>query len=176
MTIRETKLKGAFIIEPERFPDERGFFARAWSEGELARYGIGRLVEGNISYNAKKGTLRGMHFQAAPHGQAKLLRCTRGAVFDVGVDLRPESPTFKQWVGVELTEETRVLLYLPPEFGHGFQTLADDTEVFYMVSSPYAPGASGGVRWDDPAFRIEWPHAEARIINERDRTYPDFTL
>ena len=176
MTIKETKLKGAFIIEPERYVDERGFFARAWSEGELSRYGIGHLVEGNISYNAKKGTLRGMHFQQAPHGQAKLLRCTRGAVYDVGVDLRPDSPTFRQWVGVELTEQNRVLLYLPPEFGHGFQTLVDDTEVFYMVSSPYAPAASGGVRWDDPAFRIEWPPAEARIINERDRTYPDFTL
>ena len=176
MIAKETKLNGAYVIEPERFEDERGFFARAWSEGELARYGIGHLVEGNISYNRKKGTLRGMHFQAAPHGQAKLLRCTRGAVYDVGVDLRPDSPTFKQWVGVELTEENRVLLYLPPEFGHGFQTLADDTEVFYMVSSPYAPAAYRGVRWDDPAFRIEWPHAEHRVMNDRDRTYPDFTL
>ena len=176
MTIKETKLKGAFIIEPERFEDERGFFARAWSEAELAEHGIGRLVEGNISYNAKKGTLRGMHSQAAPHGQGKLLRCTRGAVYDVGIDLRPDSPTFKEWVAVELTEENRTLLYLPPEFGHGFQTLADDTEVFYMVSSPYAPEAYRGVRWDDPAFGVEWPHAEARIINERDRTYPDFTL
>lgn len=176
MTIKETKLKGAFIIEPERFEDERGFFARAWSETELSRHGIGRLVEANISYNATKGTLRGMHYQAAPHGQAKLLRCTRGAVYDVGVDLRPDSPTFKEWIAVELTEDNRRLLYLPPEFGHGFQTLADDTEVFYMVSSPYAPDAYRGVRWDDPAFGIEWPHAERRTINERDRTYPDFTL
>jgi len=173
--IKETKLSGAFIIEPHRFEDERGFFARAWSEGELAERGVGPLVEANISYNSRKWTLRGMHYQAAPHGQGKLLRCTRGAIYDVGVDLRPESPTFMQWVGVELTEQNRLLLYLPPEFAHGFQTLRDDTEVFYMVSSLYTPESYRGVRWDDPAFGIEWPHADRRIINERDRTYPDFT-
>lgn len=176
MTIKETKLKGAFIIEPERFEDERGFFARAWSEDEFARRGMGRFAEANISYNAKKGTLRGIHYQAAPHGQAKLVRCTRGAIYDVGVDLRPDSPTFREWVAVELTEDNRTLLYLPAEFGHAFQTLADETEVFYMVSSPYAPDAYRGVRWDDPAFGVEWPHADQRIIHERDRTYPDFTL
>ncbi len=176
MVITETKLSGAFIIEPHRFEDERGFFAMAWTETELEKMGVGRLVEGNISYNTRKWTLRGMHYQTAPHGQGKLLRCTRGAVYDVGIDLRPESPTFKQWVGVELTEENRRLLYLPPEFAHGFQTLRDDTEVFYMVSHPYAPESYRGVRWDDPVFGIEWPRAEAPIINDRDRTYPDFTL
>ena len=175
MMITETKLKGAFLIEPRRFEDERGFFARVWSEAEFAAHGIAaRFVESNLSFSRRKGTLRGMHFQTAPYAQGKLVRCTRGAIFDVGIDLRPGSPTFKQWVGAELSADNRRLLYLPGEFAHGFQTLEDDTEVFYQVSAVYAPGHDGGVRWDDPAFRIEWPPAGERVIIARDREYPDF--
>ena len=175
MMITETKLKGAFLIEPQRFEDERGFFARVWSEAEFAARGIeSRFVESNLSFSSRRGTLRGMHFQTAPYAQAKLVRCTRGAIFDVGIDLRPDSPTFRQWVGAELSADNRRMLYLPGEFAHGFQTLEDDTEVFYQVSAVYAPGHDGGVRWDDPAFRIEWPHAAERVIIARDREYPDF--
>jgi dTDP-4-dehydrorhamnose 3,5-epimerase len=177
MIIRETKLKGAFIIEPERFEDERGFFARMWSEGELAALGSdARFIEGNISFNLRRGTLRGMHYQAAPHGQAKLVRCTRGAIFDVGVDLRPGSPTFGQWVGVELTAHNRLALYLPGDFGHGYLTLEDDTEVYYQVTGAYAPQSARGFCWNDPAFRIVWPDTGELIINGRDREYPDFQL
>jgi dTDP-4-dehydrorhamnose 3,5-epimerase len=163
------------LIEPERFADERGFFARVWSEAEFAAGGISvRFVESNLSFSSRRGTLRGMHFQTAPFAQAKLVRCTRGSIYDVGVDLRPESPTFRQWVGAELSADNRRMLYLPGEFAHGFQTLEDDTEVFYQVSAVYAPDNYGGVRWDDPAFRIEWPHVEERVIIARDREYPDF--
>jgi dTDP-4-dehydrorhamnose 3,5-epimerase len=135
-----------------------------------------RFVENNISYSRARGTLRGMHYQAAPHGQAKLVRCTRGAIFDVAVDLRRDSPTFRRWVGVELTAENRIMLYLPADCGHGFQTLADDTEVFYQVSEHYAPESGRGFRWNDPAFGIEWPKTEQSILLPRDRDYPDFDL
>jgi dTDP-4-dehydrorhamnose 3,5-epimerase len=175
MIVKETPLKGAFVIEPERFEDDRGFFARAWSEQELAGRGAeARFVEGNLSHNHRRGTLRGLHYQAAPHGQAKLVRCTRGSVFDVGVDLRPGSPTFRRWVGVELSAANRLMLYLPAEFAHGYLALEDDTEVYYLVTHPYAPESGRGARWDDPAFRIEWPEVGALILNERDRTYSDF--
>jgi len=171
----ETKLKGVFIIEPRRFEDERGFFAQVMSEREFAAHGIGaRFVENNISFNWKRGTLRGMHFQAAPHAQAKLVRCTAGAIYDVAIDLRPGSATHGQWVAAELTAENRTMLYVPEGFAHGYQTLADRTEVFYQVTDYYAPDSAGGVRWDDPAFRIVWPENERVTINERDRTYPDF--
>lgn len=177
MIVTETKLAGAFVLEAERFEDDRGFFARSWSEREFAELGLSaRLAECNISFNRKKDTLRGMHYQAAPHGQVKLVRCTMGAIYDVIVDLRPDSPTFKQWVGVELTAENRLMLYIPETFAHGFQTLEDRTEVFYQMSDFYAPESGRGVRWDDPAFGIMWPDAAARIINERDREYPDFVL
>lgn len=175
MIFNELKLKGAYVIELERIEDERGYFARNWSQREFEAEGIpSAFVEGNISYNRRKSTLRGMHYQAAPYGQAKLVRCTRGAIFDVIVDLRPASPTFKHWVGVELTAENAKTLYVPVDFAHGFQTLADDTEVFYQMSSYYVPESARGVRWDDAAFGIEWPDAESRIINARDRQYPDF--
>jgi dTDP-4-dehydrorhamnose 3,5-epimerase len=177
MIVRETGISGALVVEPEQFGDERGFFARAWSEGGLAERGVeARFVEANISFNHRRGTLRGLHYQAAPHGQAKLVRCTRGRVFDVGVDLRPESPTYGRWVGAELSAENRRALYLPAEFLHGYLTLEDDSEVHYLVTSPYAPGSARGARWDDPAFSIEWPEAGPLTINERDRTYPDFRL
>ncbi len=177
MILNETKLKGAYILGSERYEDERGFFAQGWSEEGLARLGVeAHFVAGNISYNKRRGTLRGMHYQAAPHGQAKLVRCTRGAVYDVGIDLRPDSPTFKQWVGVELSAENRLMLYVPAEFAHGYLALEDDTEVHYLVTKSYAPHSSRGVRWDDPAFGVEWPHAGELIINERDRTYTDFQI
>jgi dTDP-4-dehydrorhamnose 3,5-epimerase len=177
MNIIETKLKQVMIIDPQRCEDERGFFASSFSEKEFAARGMAsRFVENNISFNKKRGTLRGMHYQIAPHGQAKLVRCTRGAVYDVAVDLRPDSPTYAQWVGVELTAESRIMLYVPHDFAHGYQTLEDDTEVFYMVSQPYAPESYRGVRWDDPAFDIQWPKADQLIMIERDTNFPDFIL
>ena len=174
MIFSETKIGGVFVIEPERFEDERGFFAPSFSQREFEARGLaGRFVENNISFNKRRGTLRGLHYQAAPHGQAKLVRCTSGAIFDVAVDLRRESPTFRQWVGVELTARNRLMLYVPEGFAHGFQTLEDDAEVFYQVSERYAPESAGGVRWDDPAFGIEWP-LKVEVINDRDASYEDF--
>ena len=177
MKITETELQGVFLVEPTRFEDERGFFAPSFSAKEFAARGMAsRFVENNISYSRSRGTLRGMHYQAAPHGQAKLVRCTRGSIYDVAIDLRPDSPTFKRWAGVELSAENRLTLCVPAEFAHGFQTLEDETEVFYLVSNYYAPGAQRGVRWDDPAFRIEWPEVAERVMADRDRDYPDFIL
>jgi dTDP-4-dehydrorhamnose 3,5-epimerase len=171
----ETKLKGAFIIEPERIEDGRGFFARTWCAREFEARGINsRLAQCNVSFNKKRGTLRGMHYQAAPLEEAKLVRCTMGAIFDVMIDLRRDSPTFKQWVAAELTAENRRMLYIPEGFAHGFQTLEDDTELFYQMSEFYEPELSAGVRWDDPAFKIQWP-VEERILSLKDQQYPDFT-
>lgn len=175
MTITETKLAGAFIIKPACFTDERGFFANLWSEENLAAKGIeAKFVAGNISYNKKRGTLRGMHYQAAPFGQGKLMSCTRGAIYDVGIDLRPNSDTFKKWIGIELTAENRQMLYLPPEFAHGYLTLTDDTELSYLVTRPYSLESSRGVRWNDPVFGVEWPPTSDLIMVARDREYPDF--
>lgn len=177
MIFSETHLKGLYLIEPERFEDERGFFAPSFSQREFEARGlVGRFVENNISYNRRRGTLRGLHYQAAPYGQAKLVRCTRGAIFDVAVDLRPTSPTFRQWVGVELNAENRLMFYLPGDVAHGFQTLQDDTEVFYQVSMFYRPEAYMGLRWDDPAFCVQWPLPNERVIIARDNSYPDFKL
>ena len=174
MIFRETKLAGAFVIEPERLEDERGFFARLWSEQDFEEQGlVPNFMESNTSFSRKRGTVRGMHFQASPHGQVKLVRCTTGAIFDAIIDLRPGSPTFKQWDSVELSADNRLMLYVPIDFAHGFQTLVDNTEVTYQMSSPYHPASSRGVRWDDPAFGIVWPQAERTII-ARDREYPDF--
>ena len=156
MNFIATKLPGAFVIEPERFADERGFLARAWSAHAFAEHRLSApFVECNISYNRRRGTLRGMHFQRAPHAQAKLVRCTRGAIYDAIIDLRPDAPTFKQWLGIELTAENRRMLYVPEGFAHGFQTLTDDTELYYQMSATYAPGYADGVRWDDPAFGVK---------------------
>jgi dTDP-4-dehydrorhamnose 3,5-epimerase len=177
MIFTKTKLRGVYLIDLERFEDERGFFAPAFKAREFAARGMeSRFVEANISYSRARGTLRGMHYQAAPHGQAKLVRCTRGAVYDVAADLRPESPTYGEWVAVELTAENRRMIYLPGDCGHGFQTLADDTEVFYVVSHPYEPASGRGFRFDDPAFRIEWPEAGGRVLLKRDQEYPDYQL
>jgi len=175
MIFKETKLQGAFIVEPKKFEDERGFFAHSWSEREFTQRGLDpRLVECSISFNRQRGTLRGMHYQAAPHGQVKIVRCTMGSIYDVIIDLRTGSPTFKQWVGIELTSENRRMLYIPTDFAHGFQTLQDDTEVFYQMSAPYAPESGRGVRWNDSAFAIDWPQRADIIINARDGSYPDF--
>ncbi len=176
MNFHETKLKGAFVIELERKEDERGFFARAWCQKEFEAHGLNRnLVQANVSYNRKRGTLRGLHYQVAPHEEAKLVRCFRGAIYDVIVDLRPDSPTYLRWIGVELTAENRCMLYVPEGFAHGFQTLEDDTEVFYQVSQFYTPGAERGVRWDDPTFAIEWPAAKRRVISVKDQNWPLFS-
>src|SRR5688572_25037836 len=172
---KETKLKGAFLIEPEKFEDLRGFFARSFSQKEFLEHGLrAEFVEAGISFNLRKHTVRGMHFQAAPHAQAKLVRCTRGAIYDAMIDLRPGSPTYKQWFAHELTAQNRLMLYIPENFAHGYQTLEDGSEVFYQLSGCYAPATERGVRWNDPAFAIRWPVTDGIIINERDRGYPDF--
>lgn len=174
MVFVETKLEGAYLVKLEPYEDERGFFALSWSEKEFAERGLeSRLVECNVSFNRKKGTLRGMHYQESPDGQVKLVRCTRGAIFDVIIDLRSSSPTFKQWVGTELSAENHHALYIPRDFAHGFQTLTVDAEILYQMSDPFVPGSGRGVRWNDPAFGITWPNSD-RLILERDNEYPDF--
>jgi len=174
MRFTQTQLKGAFIIEPEKLEDERGFFARSWCHREAEPYGIHpEWVQCNISFNRKKGTLRGLHYQAAPFEEAKLVRCTMGAIYDVIVDLRRSAATAKQWIGVELTAQNRRMLYIPEGLAHGFLTLEDNSEVFYQMSEFYHPEAARGVRWDDPAFGIQWP-AGVDIISDRDRSYPNF--
>ena len=171
---RETKLKGAYVIEPERFEDARGFFARSFSQTEFEAHGLrSQFEEAGISLNLRRHTLRGMHWQEPPNAQAKLVRCTRGAIYDVIIDLRSGSPTYKQWLAQELTAQNRLMLYIPEGFAHGFQTLADETEVFYQMSKAYAHASERGVRWNDPAFGISWPETERIIINERDRSFPD---
>jgi len=174
MRFLESKLAGAFLVEPDRNEDERGFFARTWSQREFQERGINAdLVECNISFNRKKGTLRGLHYQVAPNAQARLVRCTMAAIFDVIVDLRQHSPTFRQWISVQLSADNRAMLFIPEGVAHGFQTLADDTEVSYQMSRYFAPESSRGVRWDDPAFGIIWPE-DTRVINARDRQNPNF--
>jgi dTDP-4-dehydrorhamnose 3,5-epimerase len=169
-----TPLAGAFIVEPEPREDARGLFARTWCRRELEAHGLEtRIAQCSTSFNKRKGTLRGMHYQAAPLAETKLVRCTRGAMFDVIIDLRPDSPTFTRHTAVTLSAENRTALYVPVGFAHGFQTLEDDTEVFYQISEFYSAEHARGVRWDDPAFGIAWPDDE-RIITERDRSYPDF--
>ncbi len=176
MIFTETKLEGAYIIDIEPWKDERGFFARSWCQDEFEKLGLNpRLVQCNISFNKTRGTLRGMHFQVAPFAEAKLVRCTMGAMMDVIIDLRPGSVTFKQWVSVELSAENRRMLYIPEEFANGFQTLTDNCEIFYQMSEIFHPECARGVRWDDPAFAIEWPELSARILTENDRSFTDFS-
>jgi dTDP-4-dehydrorhamnose 3,5-epimerase len=177
MMFHETQLSGAFVIEPEPVADERGFFARTFDADEFAGRGLNPAVaQASVSFNEHAGTLRGMHFQREPHAEAKLVRVTRGALYDVIVDLRPGSATFKQWTSVELTAQNRLALYIPEGLAHGFQTLEEGTEVLYAISTFYEPAASDGVRWNDPAFGIEWPGTERRVISEKDRSWPDFTV
>jgi dTDP-4-dehydrorhamnose 3,5-epimerase len=174
VTFHETKLLGVVEIHIEPKADDRGFFARSWCRQEFEGNGLNPLlVQCSISFNAHKGTLRGMHFQAAPYQEAKLVRCTGGSLYDVVVDLRHGSPTFKEWVAVTLTASNRNMLYVPEGCAHGFLTLEDDTEVFYQMSEFYHPEAARGVRWNDPAFRIAWP-ADVATISERDWAYPNF--
>lgn len=174
MIFTATLLPGAWLIEPERLGDERGFFARTWCAATFKAHGlIGELAQCSISFNHHRDTLRGMHYQNPPHAEVKLVRCTMGAIYDVIIDLRPHSPTFKQHFGVELSAQNRMQLYVPTGCAHGFQTLEDHSEVFYQMPTAYVPNVGRGVRWDDPAFDIAWPPAK-RIILERDQHYPDF--
>lgn len=174
MIFTETKLKGAYIVEIKPLEDERGFFARSFCQQEFASLGLKvNVKQCNISYNKKRGTLRGMHFQQLPAAEAKLVRCTRGKIYDVIVDLRPKSPTYCQWVAVELSETNYRALYVPEEFAHGFQTLEDDSEVSYHMFEFYSPEHASGVRWDDPAFGITWPLLNP-TISERDKAYAPY--
>jgi dTDP-4-dehydrorhamnose 3,5-epimerase len=173
MRFTETRVAGAFLIEPEPIADRRGLFARTFCQEEFEAHGLNPCVsQCNVSFNHRRGTLRGLHYQAAPHQEAKLVRCTSGAIWDVALDLRPGSPSYRAWFGAELTAANRAMLYVPEGCAHGFLTLADATEVAYQMSAPYEPAAARGVRWDDPAFGIDWP-GEVLVINERDRSYPD---
>ncbi|HEY6005008.1 MAG TPA: dTDP-4-dehydrorhamnose 3,5-epimerase [Anaeromyxobacter sp.] len=168
-----TDVPGAFLLEQERHGDERGFFARTWCARELSEHGLDpRLSQCSVSFNHRKGTLRGLHYQAPPRAEVKVVRCTRGAIYDVAVDLRPDSPGFRRWVGIELTPENGRALYIPRGFAHGFLTLADATEVAYDISEEYSPAHARGVRFDDPFLRVAWP-AAVEIIAARDRDYPD---
>jgi dTDP-4-dehydrorhamnose 3,5-epimerase len=170
----EMPLAGAFAIDVEPHQDERGFFARVWDGEEFTARGLdARVSESSIAYNVLAGTLRGLHFQVAPFAEAKLVRCIRGVIWDVIVDLRRGSPTFLEWVSVELTAENRRALYVPEEFAHGYQTLTDSTEVWYQMTAPYAPEAARGLRWNDPQLAIDWPNAGHRVISDRDRAWPD---
>lgn len=174
MKICETTLAGAYVIEPERIEDERGFFARSWCRKEFAQFGLNpAITQCNISHNHRRGTLRGMHFQRPPHGETKLVRCTSGAVFDVIVDLRPDSPSCLRWFGIELSAENRAMLYIPDGFAHGFLTRTDSAELFYQMSSDYVASSAAGFRWNDPAFGIAWPESPV-VISARDNSYPDF--
>ncbi|GKU76794.1 dTDP-4-dehydrorhamnose 3,5-epimerase [Paenibacillus sp. L3-i20] len=172
MKFIETNLKGCFIVELEPIMDERGYFARSWCSEEFAAYGLQTsFVQSNISYNERKGTLRGMHYQAYPHEESKLVRCTRGAIYDVVIDLRVDSPTHKEWFGLELTENNGTMLYIPQGLAHGFQTLSHHTEVSYQMGHFFHPASSRGIRWDDPLFNIQWPYEESRIISDKDLGY-----
>ncbi|MGB5926273.1 MAG: dTDP-4-dehydrorhamnose 3,5-epimerase [Dehalococcoidia bacterium] len=174
MIFKETRLKGAHIIEVEALEDERGFFARSFCQKEFQVHGLNpRIVQCNISYNIKKGTLRGMHYQVTPYEEAKLVSCIRGAIYDVIIDLKEHSPTYRQWFAVELTAENYRMLYVPEGFAHGFQTLKDDTVVFYQMSEFYHPECARGVRWDDPVFGVKWPLPHP-ILSEKDHGYLDF--
>jgi len=174
MIFEETVLKGAFLIDPEPLKDERGMFARTWCQREFEAHGLAvTWVQASVSVNNRRGTLRGMHYQVAPHEEVKLVRCTMGAIYDVIVDLRPESSTYCQSLGVALSAENRRALYIPQRFAHGFVTLLDNSEVSYHMSELYVPGSARGFRWDDPAFRIQWPE-HVMVISEKDRTWPAF--
>lgn len=175
MLFQPTNLADAYLIDLEKATDERGFFARSWCVQEFAAHGLdSNLVQCNLSYNLRQGTLRGMHYQLAPFAETKLVRCIRGALYDVIIDLRPTSSTYLHWLGVTLSAENRTALYVPQGFAHGFQTLTDETEVFYQMSTFYAPEYARGLRWNDPRFNIEWP-LPVTEMSARDQNYPDFT-
>jgi dTDP-4-dehydrorhamnose 3,5-epimerase len=177
MIFHKTELKGAFVIDLEKIEDERGFFARAWCMKEFEAQGLtARTVQCNISFNKTRGTTRGMHYQVAPYEEAKLVRCMAGSIYDVIIDLRSRSETYRRWFGVELTAANRKMLFVPEGFAHGFQTLEDNTEVFYHVSEFYTPKAERGLRWNEPAFGIEWPMIEGLTISDKDRNWPNYSF
>ncbi|MBI2610893.1 dTDP-4-dehydrorhamnose 3,5-epimerase [Candidatus Kaiserbacteria bacterium] len=177
MKFIEQNIPGVFLIELDLIKDERGVFARVWDEEEFKRRGLfSRIVHANISGNPHTGTLRGLHYQVAPHEEAKIVQCSRGAIFDVALDLRPKSRTFKKWCSVELSADTPHMFYIPQGVAHGFQTLEDNSEVLYFMSEAYYPESARGVRWDDPAFAIKWPAAKRRIISKKDSSYLDFQI
>jgi dTDP-4-dehydrorhamnose 3,5-epimerase len=172
---QETKLKGAYIIALEKLEDERGFFARSFCKREFEQLRLNvNIAQCNLSFSKKRGTLRGMHYQIKPYQETKLLSCIRGAIYDVIIDLRPHSPTYKKWFSLELSADDYMIIYVPEGFAHGFQTLEDNTTVYYLVSEFYAPEYERGVRWDDPMFDITWPYAAPIVISERDKSYEDF--
>ena len=176
MIFTETPLKGAYIIDVKKIEDDRGFFGRSFCVNELKELGLETaIVQSNISYNKKKGTLRGMHMQVSPYSETKLIRCTSGGIYDVIVDLRKDSPTYTKWFGVELTARSYRMLYIPKEFAHGFITLEDDTEVEYQISEFFAPGSAVAYHWNDPTFGISWPLAPA-VISDKDKLNPHFIL
>jgi dTDP-4-dehydrorhamnose 3,5-epimerase len=174
MIYRQTNLPAVFEIQLEPASDQRGFFARTWCRQEFEAHGLNpMLVQCSVSFNTRKGTLRGMHYQTLPCAEAKLVRCTKGAIYDVVIDLRPSSSTYRRWTAAVLSASNRRMMYVPEGCAHGFLTLEDESEVFYQMSEFYSPHSARGVRWNDPAFRIEWPNA-VEVISERDKTYPDF--
>jgi dTDP-4-dehydrorhamnose 3,5-epimerase len=174
MIFTACKVKDAYLIDLDRKVDDRGFFARSYCRNEFAAHGLDpNFVQCNLSFNTRRGTLRGMHYQARPNEEVKLIRCLSGAIYDVIVDLRPTSPTYKQWIGVELDADNRRMLYSPAGFAHGYLTLADNTEVLYQVSAFYSPESERAVRWNDPAFDIQWP-MRPEVISSKDREHPDF--
>jgi len=176
MLFSEVPLADAWVIDIEPVGDQRGFFSRVWCKREFEKLGLKTdLAQANVAFNEKKGTLRGMHFQCAPYQEVKVVRCTRGAIYDVIVDIRKNSATYGKWYGVELTQENSRMLYVPEGFAHGYQTLVDKSEIFYMVSEYYTPGSEGGLRWDDPRFGIEWPEEAHRLISDKDKNWLDFS-
>ena len=175
MTFTQLNLPGVWLLDADTFVDDRGSFTRLWMPDELAARGLETVVsQCSMASNRRRGTIRGMHYQLAPFEEVKVVRATRGAIFDVAVDLRPDSPTYRQWTGVELSADNRRALYLPRGVAHGYQTLSDDADVLYLISAPYAPNHQRGVRWNDPAFGIDWPLGAPTIINTRDAEYPDY--
>ncbi len=177
MIFHETKIKNVFIIEPELIKDERGFFARMWCAKEFENHGLNpNLSQISVAFNSKKHTLRGMHYQQEPHEEAKLVRCTSGSIYDVVVDLRVNSKTFKEWLSIELSANSHKMIYVPEGCAHGYITLEDNTEVIYQMSTFYSPNHYAGIRWNDPTFNISWPFCENLIISEKDKSYPDFKI
>lgn len=177
MKFTATRLNGAYVVEIEPIEDNRGFFSRTWCQREFEAHKLAsEFVQTNITYSPCKGTVRGFHYQIAPHKEVKLVRCVRGAIYDVIIDLRPDSPTFGQWLSSELTAENRKMLYIPGGFAHGYQTIVDDTEVFYQVAQFWAPDFERGIRWNDPVFAVTWPITNGVILSDKDKAWPDFRL
>ena len=176
MIFKETPLAGAYVVDLKRLEDPRGFFARAFCADEFKAHGmVPDVLQANLSWNEKRGTLRGMHYQLAPYQETKFIRCVRGSLYDIIIDLRPDSPTFGKSFGIELTADNRTALFVPRDFAHGFITLQDDTEAIYMVSQTYQPGSEAGIRWNDPGFKLSWP-MEPVVISDKDANWPDYEV